>query len=83
MNQALPNFPTGRDIVTDLGLGDASGIAAEPAATLANLASAVTAPLKRLAHRPWLQNLNDNDQEDIFEYHNPTLGLIAPRDPAL
>lgn len=27
--------------------------------------------------RPWLSLLNDADQEDFFEYHNPSLGFDA------
>ncbi len=33
------------------------------------------APLQR--PRPWLHLLNDADQEDGFEYHNPNLGFDA------
>ncbi len=66
----------------NLDLGEDLNPLADATSTLAALASAVAAPLKRLAHRPWLQNLNDGDQEDFFEYHNPTLALIGPRDAA-
>ena len=35
------------------------------------------APLVR--PRPWLNLLNDADQEDFIEYHNPNLGFDANR----
>lgn len=30
--------------------------------------------------RPWLRNLNDADQEDFIEYHNPRLSIFYPQE---
>ena len=79
MTEQLPQSNPGHNFVADIGLPtNAETPATESGlSTLATVANAMSAPLRRLAHRPWLNFLSDVDQEDSFEYHNPTLALIG------
>ena len=45
---------------------------------LSSMASRMVEPITRFVNRPWLQGMNDGDQDDFIEYHNPTLALILP-----